>query len=224
MKGRFLDPSEIARAYRDPLSWVSLAVDLLPVVAVFAFGWAATPLVALYWLENLVIGVFTVLRMVGTAIASSVSFVMALFTVPFFFFHYGLFCFGHGVFLNAFATGGNGGSPDPLGLIRWAFGTAPEMWWFVSAIAAVSSIYLLVDFFGRGEYKTSNPGTEMFAPYGRIVTLHIAIILGAAVAFTMDEPLLGVLLLIFIRVIFGVIVTVMRRRKRDAQVAPIGAP
>ena len=56
MKGRFIDPSEVARAYRDPLSWASLAVDLLPILAVIAFSWGPTPLVALYWLENLVIG------------------------------------------------------------------------------------------------------------------------------------------------------------------------
>ena len=56
MTSRFFDPSELVRAYRDPLSWVSLAVDLAPVWAVFVFGWTATPLVALYWLENIVIG------------------------------------------------------------------------------------------------------------------------------------------------------------------------
>lgn len=217
MKRWFLDPSEVARAYRDPLSWVSLCVDLLPIIAVLVFGWGATPLVALYWLENLVIGVFTILRMIGTAFASIPSLGMALFMVPFFFFHYGMFCFGHGVFLYAF-TNPTGGLPDPLGLIAWALSTAPQMLWFVGAIAGVNLLFLAADFFGRGEYKTSDPSAEMFAPYGRIVTLHVAIILGAGLAFTLDEPLLGVLLLILIRVLFGIVTTVMRRRKRDAKV------
>jgi membrane protein implicated in regulation of membrane protease activity len=79
----------------------------------------------------------------------------------------------------------------------------------------VNLLFLAADFFGRGEYKTSNPSAEMFAPYGRIVTLHVAIILGAGLAFTLDDPLLGVLLLILIRVLFGILTTVMRRRKRD---------
>lgn len=217
MKRWFLDPSEVARAYRDPLSWVSLCVDLLPIAAVLAFGWGATPLVALYWLENLVIGAFTILRMIGTAFASILSLGMVLFMVPFFFFHYGMFCFGHGVFLYAF-TDPSGGMPGPLGLISWALFTAPEMLWFVGAIVLVNLLFLAADFFGRGEYKTSNPSAEMFAPYGRIVTLHVAIILGAGLAFTLDEPLLGVLLLILIRVVFGIVTTVMRRRKRDTKV------
>ena len=224
MKGRVLDPSEVARAYRDPLSWVSLGVDLLPILAVFAFGWSATPLVALYWLENLVIGAFTIFRMIGTAIASVVSLAMALFMVPFFFFHYGMFCFVHGVFLRLFAGGeGGGDNLEPISLIRWALGTAPEMLWFVAAIAGVSLLYYVFDFLGRGEYRTSNPQLEMFSPYGRIVTLHIAIILGAGVEFTLNEPLAGVLLLIFIRVAFGFLQTLQRRRKRDAKVAAVAS-
>jgi hypothetical protein len=218
MKKPILDPAELARAYRDPLSWAALSVDLLPVVAVLAFGWGATPLVALYWLENLVIGLFTIFRMIGTAAAALLNLATALFVVPFFTVHYGGFCFGHGVFLNAFATGGENVFPTPVGLVRWAVGTAPEMLWFVAAIAAVSALFYAVDFIGRGEYRRSNPMAEMFSPYGRIVTLHIAIILGAAVAFSLNEPLLGVLLLILIRVVFGVAMTVMRRRKRDASV------
>lgn len=218
MKGRFLDPSEVARAYRDPLSWVSLGVDLLPVIAVFAFGWGATPLVALYWLENLVIGAFTILRMIGTAIASVVSLAMALFMVPFFFFHYGMFCFVHGMFIRAFAAGEDGGAFEPVSLIQWAVGTAPEMLWFVASIIVISALYYVFDFLLRGEYKTSSPPAEMFSPYGRIVTLHIAILLGAGVAFSLNEPLAGVLLLIFIRVVFGMLLAVQRRRKRDARV------
>ena len=218
MKPGFLDPSEVARAYRDPLSWVSLGVDLLPVIAVFAFGWSATPLVALYWLENLVIGAFTIFRMIGTALASVVSLAMSLFMVPFFFFHYGMFCFVHGIFIRAFAASEDGGAFEPVSLIQWALGTAPEMLWFVAAIIGVSALYYVFDFLWRGDYKRSNPQAEMFSPYGRIVTLHIAILAGAGVAFSLNEPLAGVLLLIFIRVVFGMFLTVQRRRKRDAKV------
>ena len=55
----------------------------------------------------------------------------------------------------------------------------------------------------------------MFAPSGRIVTLHVAIILGAVFAIATNEPLLGVVFLIFLRVVFGVIVSAMRQRKLD---------
>jgi Family of unknown function (DUF6498) len=221
MIGRFFDPSELLRAYRDPLAWISLGVDLMPVIAVLAFGWGATPLVALYWLENLVIGAFTLLRMLASALTSGAKAAMVLFMAPFFTVHYGMFCYGHGVFLYAFANAGSAaaGMPGPFGLAHWALATAPELLWFVAAIGAVSVLYFAIDFVGRGEVRTANPGTEMFSPYGRIVTLHVAIILGAGLAFALDQPLLGVLLLILIRVAFGVVLTVLRRRRRDGRIS-----
>jgi len=217
MTRRMFDPSEVVRAYRDPLAWVSLGVDLLPVIAVFAFGWGAVPLVALYWLENLVIGVFTVLRMIGTVASNAGNLFGALFMVPFFTVHYGGFCYGHGVFLAALA--GQGDFPSPDGLVRWALAAAPEMTWFVAAIACVSLLYYVADFFGRGEFRRTSLDKEMASPYGRIITLHVAIILGAGLAFGLGQPLLGVLLLILIRVAFGIAAAVLRRRRRDALVA-----
>jgi hypothetical protein len=72
MRG-FFDPELFWRTYRNPVAWLSLAVDLLPVAAVILFGWKAVPLVALYWLENLIIGVFTILRMLGS-VAGNISY------------------------------------------------------------------------------------------------------------------------------------------------------
>jgi hypothetical protein len=222
MTRRFFNPSEIALAYRDPLAWVSLAVDLLPVVAVLAFGWNAVALVALYWIENVVIGVFTVLRMIGSLAATAANALPAMFLVPFFTFHYGMFCYGHGVFLALFS--GKESFPSPWSLIDWALSTAPEMIWFVAAIAGVSLLYYVFDFFGRGDFRRTSLQEEMGAPYGRVVTLHLAILLGAFVTIGLGQPLAGVLLLIVIRVVFGMISTVLRRRKRSAAAAgPAGA-
>jgi len=188
MKGRFFDPSVVARAYRDPLSRVSLAVNLLPVIAVFAFGWGAAPLVAIHWLENPVIGAFTVFRMLGTAFADAANLFAAISLALFFTVRYGMFCFAHGVFLAAFS--GLNDFPSPQGLFRWAPGTAPEMG----------------------------------APYGRVITLHVAIVIGAAITIGLGQPLLAVLLLIVIRAVFGNALTVLRRRRRDAVPGSPGAP
>ena len=216
MKG-FFDPDLFARTYRDPLAWASLLVDLLPVIAIVFFGWKAVPLVALYWLENLVIGAFTILRMIGTVAASLLNIPIALFMVPFFTVHYGMFCFGHGIFLCSFAGGEIGNAaPGPNGirsLVDWALGTGPNMLWFVGAIVAVNAVFYLVDFVLRGGYRNTQIQAEMFAPYGRIVTLHVAIILGAGLMMAFGQPLLGVLILICLRVAFGMIVNMLRRRK-----------
>ncbi len=216
---RFFDPDLFARTYRDPMAWLTLLVDLLPIIAVVFFGWKAVPLVALYWLENLIIGAFTIFRMLGTIAANALNIPIALFMVPFFTVHYGMFCFGHGVFLSAFA-GGEVGNTAPgfngmQSLVDWALGTGPYMLWFVGAIILVNAVFYLVDFIGRGDYRTTQLPAEMFAPYGRIVTLHVAIILGAGLMLAFGQPLLGVLILIALRVVFGMILNMLRRRKID---------
>jgi hypothetical protein len=216
---RFFDPDLFARTYRDPLAWASLLVDLLPLIAVVLFGWKAVPLVALYWLENLIIGAFTALRMIGSVAGNIVNLAAALFMVPFFTVHYGMFCFGHGIFLRMFAGGSAGGGSHAPGidgmrsLIDWALGTGTHMTWFVTAIIAVNALFYLVDFILRGGYRKADLQVEMFAPYGRIVTLHVAIILGAGLMLAFGQPLLGVLILIFLRVVFGIILNMMRQRK-----------
>ena len=215
MKG-FIDPDLIARTYRDPLAWLTLLVDLLPVIAVVFFGWKAVPLVALYWLENLIIGGFTILRMLGTAANNLVNLAGAAFLIPFFTVHYGMFCFGHGVFLRSFAGGEESGGLSGGGmrsLVDWALGSGPHMMWFVTAIIAVNAVFYVSDFILRGGYREAQLQAEMFAPYGRIVTLHVAIILGAGIMMAFGEPLLGVLILICLRVVFGMILNVLRQRR-----------
>lgn len=214
MKG-FFDPDLFWRTYRDPLAWLSLLVDLLPLIAIVFFGWKAVPLVALYWLENLVIGFYTLLRLIGSVAGNIARLGTVLFLAPFFCVHYGMFCFVHGIFLRSFASGMEGDpfGDGPVGLLRWALTTAPHMAWFVMAIITVNAVFYVSDFVLKGGYRTAEPHAEMFSPYGRIVTLHIAIILGAGLTIALGQPLLGVLILIALRVVFGVILNLIRRRR-----------
>ena len=120
----WLSPENLSRTYRDPVAWAILLVDLFPVYAIFAFGWDATSLVFLYWLENVVIGAMTLLRMITSSVRMGiVGLPVMVFLGPFFTFHYGMFCFVHGVFLVAFSAmsgGGDMGFPSPLGVVGFA--------------------------------------------------------------------------------------------------------
>lgn len=211
---RFIDPDLLLRTYRDPLAWVGLLVDALPLLGIIMFGWGATPLVALYWLENLVVGGVNVARMAATAASGIAKFFSGLFLIPFFIVHYGMFCWGHGTFLAMFSE--NGPESDHImALIGWALESGPHMEAFVGAIIAVSVLFFAVDFIGKGEFREIEPIKLMFMPYGRIVSLHVAIILGAAFTLLADEPLVGVLGILMLRFVFGIILAVMRRLRID---------
>ena len=146
-----LTPAALAQVYRDPVSWLILAVDLFPAIAILQLGWGAAALVFLYWLENLVIGFITLLRMFAVAAGTGASAILGAFAFgAFFLFHYGMFCFVHGVFLMVFAeiSAGTGENIaiSPLSLVRYALSTGGGMFWFLGTILALQLFLFLRDF------------------------------------------------------------------------------
>ncbi|MEM7329915.1 MAG: DUF6498-containing protein [Pseudomonadota bacterium] len=215
----FLDPSTLARTYRDPVSWIILAVDLFPIWAVLTMGWGAAPLVFLYWLENLIIGAVALARMMATSAKESpIGMVGMAFIGPFFIVHYGMFCFVHGVFVNTFVNLNSGnapGFPSPIGLIDAALQSGNNMTTFVLVIIALQILLFVTDFIRGGEYRRSTVDQEMKAPYARIIVLHIGIFAGAGAMAAFGEPLWGILGLIGLRAVWGVFLSVRRRLRLD---------
>ena len=215
----WLSPENLSRTYRDPVAWAILLVDLFPVYAIFAFGWDATSLVFLYWLENVVIGAMTLLRMITSSVRMGiVGLPVMVFLGPFFTFHYGMFCFVHGVFLVAFSAmsgGGDMGFPSPLGVVGFALASGPHMYVFLGAIIALQLVLFVRDFIGRGEFRETDPTQEMAKPYGRVVVLHIGIFVGFGVMIALGQPMIGILGLIALRALWGVYQTVRRRLAID---------
>lgn len=216
----FLDPNALARTYRDPVAWAILAVDLFPIWAVLFLGWGAAPLVFLYWLENLIIGAAALAKMAATSMKDHpIGLIGMAFIGPFFVFHYGMFCFVHGVFVSVFAKMNTGqedmGFPTPFGLIEEALLSGAMMPTFVLAIIALQIFLFVQDFILRGEYRETSIEAEMKAPYGRIIVLHIGIFAGAFAMAALGEPMWGILGLILLRALWGVFLTVRRRMQID---------
>lgn len=222
---RTLDPANISRAFRDPVTWAALIIDLIPIYAVLVLGWGAAPLVFLYWLENLVIGVMTVARMIASGIGKGAGgLAQTAFTVPFFSVHYGLFCFGHGIGLLALQSKDfakldeSAVSAGYGGLIQSAGASGPNVFTFIAIIFAFNIFLFAWDYIGKRQFLHSDPTVEMFNPYGRIVLLHVALFAGMFALINFGEPMLGVLSLIVLRAIWGVFISVRRRLRLDEKV------
>ncbi|WP_300394969.1 DUF6498-containing protein [Henriciella sp.] len=206
----WLRPDALAETYRDPVSWAVLAVDLFPIYALIQFGWDATALVFLYWLENLIIGGVTLLRMLAASTNNGPFGVASLaFLGPFFTIHYGMFCFVHGIFLAVFAAAASGGMAEadfmgPLTLVGFALSTGEQMGLFVGAIIALQLFLYVRDFLGRGAFREATIQTEMMKPYGRIILLHFALFAGFGLMVAFGQPMIGVLGLILLRALWGV--------------------
>lgn len=173
--------------------------NMVPLFGVVQLDWDVGSIIVLYWMENLVIGGYAILRML---VASKLR---ALGHVAFFCLHYGGFCAVHGMFVLTL-TGFAGDTediesaadwPGPLsllqmfaGLIQRIFSVAPEHFhWVVIAMVISHGVSFFLLFIGGGEYRDATTRKLMNAPYKRIVILHIAIIAGAVLVENLGSPL-----------------------------------
>jgi Family of unknown function (DUF6498) len=208
---KLLDPGYWRRTLSNPMVLLGFAVDILPIYAVIFWAWNAVPLVMLYWMENVLIGVMSIPRIFISGARFGIGGVIGgLFMSAFFTFHYGMFCFVHGIFLVAFASfntsEGMAATPflDIGGIFRFGLGSGQHIDWIIYAIVAFQILGFAVEFIWKGEWKRTNPGDEMGAPYGRIVLLHFGILIGAGALFWLGQPMIGVLALIAFRAIWGI--------------------
>ena len=59
-----IDPLKNPGVWRTPSVLVLLLANLVPLAGVVFFGWSVFPVMLLFWLENVVVGVFHVLKLV----------------------------------------------------------------------------------------------------------------------------------------------------------------
>ena len=89
-----------------------LAANLVPLAGVLFFGWSVFATLLLFWVENVIVGAFNVLRMLVAQPQIGAMWAAKLFMIPFFTFHYGMFVTVHGIFvLTLFGGGAVGDSP-----------------------------------------------------------------------------------------------------------------
>ena len=116
--------------------------------------------------------------------------------IPFFIVHYGMFCFGHlTAVVGIFGGGGLGSGVGSALTELWQ----PAFWIAVVAVFASHLYSFVANFMGDGEYKRSNLMLLMKRPYGRIIAMHIAIVLGAGLVIWLGSPLPMLLILILIK-------------------------
>ena len=221
----------LARAGSPTASMVLLvAFNLIPLAGVLLGGWNVATLLVLYWVENGIVGILNVPKMLlargrpaspplaappfarPTGVPPTLS---RYAVVPFFLVHYGLFWFVHGIFvfvLPRFAGLGEGLAGSVLGpgaafggpsaLATTGSATGPDM----SAVAlgavglAIShGASFVMNFLGRREYLTVSPAAQMFAPYRRLIILHVTIVIGAFVSLMIGSPIGAIVVLVLLK-------------------------
>jgi hypothetical protein len=169
-----------------------VGANLFPLVALLTGAWGAGDVLVTYWLENVAVGIWQVVKLVtaqGTdpvtgpagaprgvletgvvmtgangARVQLPSVVARLFVTGFFAVHYGMFTLVHGVFTFLLARqSGTRGSVASFALV-------------FLALLLSHGLSTAVHWFGRGERRELGLMATMKQPYGRIFVLHLAVI------------------------------------------------
>ena len=188
-----------------------IVANLVPLVGVLFFGWNVWMILIVYWLENGVVGVFNVLKMrkaagpidAGSGSAATwrvngrpAADLSKAALIPFFVMHYGIFWLVHGIFVWTLPVFGSMETPT----VDMTEGFQPLTIPFAVLVLAIShGLSYWFNFIKGGEYLRVSAAAQMFAPYGRLVVLHVTIIIGGmAIAFT-GAPAAAVAILVALK-------------------------
>jgi len=152
----------------------------------------------------------------------------------FFILHYGIFWFVHGVFvltMPLFAGIGSGlaassmvvegqfvngdfiGTTSPPGADMTAGFELGAVLLAVVALAISHGVSYWFNYLRLGEYKRTSPAVQMFVPYGRLVVLHVTIIIGGmAIAFT-GAPAAALAILVVLKTAMDIAFHLAEHRK-----------
>ncbi len=150
-----------------------IGTNLLTIALALWQGWPVALLMWIYWLQSVVIGVFSAARILGLQRFSTEGFksngqsmdptpATKRSTAIFFCFHYGFFHVGYAVFLLT--------APMPAGEWPWVL--------LAGAVFLINHWQSFLRFREADRQGEPNIGTLMFLPYLRIVPMHLTIIFG----------------------------------------------
>jgi hypothetical protein len=181
--------------------WVLVAANLVPLAGVLFWGWDVFALLVLFWMENVVIGVLNVVKMLLADPADAALWAGKLFMAPFFCFHYGMFTAVHGTFVFALFGGRRYDSPG-LNVVEPALRAAGELglWLPLGVLLGSHAFSFLWNYLYRGEFRRAKLAELMAKPYGRVVVLHLTILFGGFGAMALGSPVWALLLLIGLKV------------------------
>ena len=175
-----------------------IVANAFPIVGVLFLGWTVFPLVLLYWLENVIVGAFNVLKMLLAQPRDPLLWAGKAFTIPFFIVHFGGFTYVHGVLLLAF-FGPKSVAPFSLLQAVPAVIQANHLGWGVANLVASHGFSFLWNYLRNGEYQRASLSTLMGQPYGRIVVLHLTVLFGGWVVMLLGSPVGALIVLIALK-------------------------
>jgi hypothetical protein len=178
-----------------------VVANLVPVLGILFSSWDVFSVLFFYWLESAVVGFYNIpkLLLVGATLhpesrkpeLGSIISRGKLVCVVFFTLHYGIFMLAHLVFILALF-------PHSQSLLQ------PILTALV-ALGVSHGISFNKNYLDNREYQKTNIGAQMFAPYRRIVVMHLVLIIGGWVVALTGGGTLALTAIVAVKIVIDVI-------------------
>ena len=165
---------------------VLVIANCVPIVGVMFLGWDVFLILAAYWIENVVIAFYNVLRM--HCIDGALKFSPGkAFVILFFLVHYGGFTFAHGLCILLIFGPSSAPAEDMATALAIVWPEVSEMlaarqWALITmavSLFASHGLSFVVNYLLRGGRRRTNFDTLMFRPYRRIIVMNVTVLFGA---------------------------------------------
>jgi len=189
--------------WRQPSVIALVLANLVPVFGVLVLHWEVFPLMFLFWSENVILGVFNVLKMLVNLPSIPANWVVKLFVIPFFCVHYGMFTYGHGSFVMLLFGGGLNHMHGFPGVADfWKVIGEFGLGWAILGLVVSHGVSFVTNYIGKNEYRRVGLMELMNQPYGRIVVMHLAILFGGFLVLALHSRTPALLLLVALKIGF----------------------
>jgi hypothetical protein len=169
---------------------------------VIFLGWRVFPILLIYWIENVVVGVFNVLRILFADPDQPLLRLAKLFLVPLFCVLYGLFTMVHAAFIFAiFADITAGHTHSLLPSVATVIAAVPANGAGFAVVALIVShaVSFVWNYLLGGEFRNVSLGTLMAQPFERVLVLQLVILGGGVAAVALGSPPAAVAVLVCIK-------------------------
>jgi hypothetical protein len=205
-----IERSELSK----PSVVILILANLVPLYGVIFLGWQVFPLMILFWVENVIVGIFNVFKMLFCQSEKPGKWFAKTAAISFFCIHYGIFTLVHGLFV-FFVFGGwidnDSIFPKPSTFADAIGGF--QIVWGILALFISHSVSFVFNYIGKDEYKKSTLNQLMSEPYTRVVILHLTIIFGAFLMMLLGSPIGGLILLIAIKTLVDILAHLKQHRQ-----------
>ncbi|MBX3434823.1 MAG: hypothetical protein KF847_16010 [Pirellulales bacterium] len=199
----FVLPSADSSQGADPAAKQSalalVLANLVPLIGVLWLDWSTGWVLALYWAENVVIGLVTVMK-IFTCRGGNPTWPSRLGNAAFFTLHYGAFALGHAIGLVMLVNlpgGAGGGEAAPA---QPPVQVSPLWLGLTLAGMAASHVYEFVaEFLFAGRGRDKDLAAIATAPYPRLIILHVVVVLGAFASLEAGSAKPAVVLLVLLK-------------------------